>query len=224
MALDCSEMTVAEFAAARPCSTRVFYRYRIDFSSGKSVNLVEACRAAGVVVEALLAEVEEEEAHGVEDPSWVTRPLSELVEHIETAFHAVERREMEEITELLRTLPVQPNLQALREAFGKLHEDLREHMAKEETVLFPWIRSGRGELARMPIQVMVMEHEETLRLLDRVRDLMQSLVQTRATPAVTRTAAALAELDLHIREHMHLENNILFPRALRGEEQSGAGD
>jgi iron-sulfur cluster repair protein YtfE (RIC family) len=61
---------------------------------------------------------------------------------------------------------------------------------------------------------MMMEHDATLRLLNHVRALRQDAAASAATEVVDR----LCELDRHVREHMHLENNILFPRALRGDE------
>jgi regulator of cell morphogenesis and NO signaling len=107
-----------------------------------------------------------------------------------------------------------PGLADLADVLAELHLELTEHMGKEETVLFPWIRSGRGELARTPIQVMMMEHESALQLLNRLRALRVAA----ATTLPAEIADHLSALDLHVREHMHLENNVLFPRALRGED------
>ena len=214
------DMTVAELATARPASTRVLYRHGIEFCVGGSRRFGDACREAAVEAAAVLAEIEREEATGTVAVAWSRQPLADLVDHIVGAFHTVEQREMNHLHDLLTEVGVRrPNVveqNDLADAFARLRTELTEHMAKEETVLFPWLRSGRGDLARTPIQVMMMEHDATLQLLNRVRALRQAFA---AAPAsVTEIVDRLCALDRHVREHMHLENNILFPRALRGEE------
>lgn len=204
-------ITVAELATTRPASTRVLYRHGIEFCVSGSRRLSDACREAAIAVDAVLAEIDREEASGAGAVAWSSRPLPELVDHIVGAFHTVELREMAELADLLGASGTPADL---ADAVAHLRGDLTEHMAKEETVLFPWLRSGRGDLARTPIQVMVMEHDATLRLLNRVRALRLAAVATLPHGVVDR----LAQLDRHVREHMHLENNVLFPRALRGDE------
>jgi regulator of cell morphogenesis and NO signaling len=216
------EITVGELATMRPASTRVLYRHGIEFCAGASRRLRDACRDAAVDPGAFLADVAREEASGTAAIVWSQRPIPELVDHLVGAFHSAELRAMRQLDQLLADVVArQPELAAARElaaAFGALHAELTEHMAKEENVLFPWLRSGRGDLARTPIQVMMMEHEATLRQLNHVRALRQALLAAGAAHA-TPIVEGLCELDRHVREHMHLENNILFPRALRGEHR-----
>ena len=212
------EMTVAELATAHPAATQVLYRHGIEFCAGAARSLREACREAAVEVDAVLAEIDREEAGGGAGIAWSQRPLAELVDHIVGAFHSVEQREMTQLEELLLAAaerrPAVAAQADLAAAFARLRTDLTEHMAKEEAVLFPWLRSGRGDLARTPIQVMILEHEATLRLLNHVRALRQACAAAAPVEVIDRVAA----LDRHVREHMHLENNVLFPRALRGED------
>lgn len=220
MAMRVEDMTVVQLATTHPLATRVLYRHGIEFCAGASRSLTDACREAAVEVGVVLAEVEREEAGGAVEVAWSERPLGELVDHILVAFHDVERLEMDAVHDLLgATAPTPPHLAArneLAEAFSRLRTELTEHMAKEEAVLFPWLRSGRGDLARTPIQVMMMEHESTLRLLNEVRGRLRVLTATAPLRAAD-LAGRLAEFDHHVREHMHLENNVLFTRALRGE-------
>jgi regulator of cell morphogenesis and NO signaling len=212
------EMTVAELATTRPVSTGVLYRHGIEFCTGASRRLSDACREAAVDVAVLLAEVEREEAAAPSAVAWSQQPLAELVDHLVGAFHTVEQRQMSRIEELLQAAAAKrPGIAELADVFAHLRSELTEHMAKEETVLFPWIRSGRGDLARTPIQVMMMEHESALQLLNRVRALRQAPAAT-APPLAAEIVERLGDLDRHVREHMHLENNVLFPRALRSEE------
>lgn len=211
------EITVAGLATAHPAAVRVLYRHGIEFCVGGSRPLRDACREAAVEVEALLAEVGREEV-GDAGVDWAERPLGELVDHILIDFHAVERRELDRLLGLFDAgaPPRDAVRAALAETCRRLRAELAEHMAKEETVLFPWIHSGRGVLARAPIQVMMMEHDATLRLLNEMRGLRQAYAA--APGASAALVAGLADLDRHVREHMHLENNILFTRALRGDE------
>jgi regulator of cell morphogenesis and NO signaling len=215
------DMTVAELTTTRPASTRVLYRHGIEFCTGASRRLSDACSEGAVTVAAVLAEIEQEETGGAVAVAWARRPLAELVDHIVGAFHTVEQREMNHLHDLLADAgarrPAVVEQEELAAAFADLRSELTEHMAKEETVLFPWLRSGRGDLARTPIQVMMMEHEATLRLLNRVRALRQAFAAAAPLPAAD-IVDRLCALDRHVREHMHLENNVLFPRALRGEE------
>jgi regulator of cell morphogenesis and NO signaling len=220
MAMRVEDMTVVELTTTHPLATRVLYRHGIEFCAGASRSLTDACREAAVEVGAVLAEVEREEAGGAAGIAWSDRPLGELVDHILVAFHAVERLEMDAVQGLLAaaaaTLPRLAAREELAEAFDRLRTELTEHMAKEEAVLFPWLRSGRGDLARTPIQVMMMEHESTLRLVNEVRGRLRAFAAAAPLRAADITGR-LAELDRHVREHMHLENNVLFTRALRGE-------
>jgi len=144
--------------------------------------------------------------------------IAELVDHIRSDFHLVELALMRDLAGSMQRLrhPPRPSLTAVCDAFQVLAEELTAHMEKEEKVLFPWIRAGRGDLAHAPIRVMLLEHRETLERLDALRDRTRALgSQGDTLPA--EVASALDSLDRHVREHMHLENDFLFPRALRGE-------
>ncbi len=148
--------------------------------------------------------------------------VSALVDHLLSHFHRIELAEMRRLEALLRSAPrgLNSRLAEVGAAFAAFKSDLEAHMEKEETVLFPWIRAGRGDLAHTPIRVMVMEHRETLALLDRLRALTDALdagdESNEHDGLVGEVKLGLLRLDCHTREHMHLENEILFPRALRG--------
>lgn len=146
--------------------------------------------------------------------------VAELVDHIRTDFHLVELELMNALAASMDRLrrPPRPSLTPVREAFDVLAEELKTHMEKEEKVLFPWIRAGRGDLAHAPIRVMLLEHRETVALLDTLHERTRDLAAAgTAGDLPADVASALELLDRHVREHMHLENDVLFPRALRGE-------
>ena len=100
----------------------------------------------------------------------------------------------------------------------KVYDDLTNHMMKEEQVLFPLIKSGRGPMAAMPISVMESEHDEAGRDLEDIQKLTNNLTPPEGACNTWLTLyAGLKTFSADLMEHVHLENNILFPRALRGD-------
>jgi regulator of cell morphogenesis and NO signaling len=108
-------------------------------------------------------------------------------------------------------------MDALRRAWTDLVEDLVPHMRKEEQVLFPWIRSGHGDSAWAPIQVMESDHERVGEILATIRRLTGDYVVPEEACGSWRALwQGLEALEEDLHRHIHLENNVLFPRALRG--------
>ncbi len=97
-----------------------------------------------------------------------------------------------------------------------LRAELEEHMMKEEQVLFPMIVAGRGRMAMGPVSVMEAEHAQAGDMLGRLRQLTgQYLPPEDACNTWRALWAGLEDLERQLHLHIHLENNILFPRALR---------
>jgi regulator of cell morphogenesis and NO signaling len=97
-----------------------------------------------------------------------------------------------------------------------MRDELESHMQKEEHVLFPLILAGRGALAAAPIRVMEREHEDHGRNLERLRELAHDFAPPLDACGTWRALyLGLEELEREIMEHIHLENHVLFPRALR---------
>jgi regulator of cell morphogenesis and NO signaling len=96
-----------------------------------------------------------------------------------------------------------------------MHMDVLDHLAKEEQVLFPLIRSGQGRLAAGPAHAMEREHQDHGRNLARMRDLTNDLTPPQEACTTWRALyLRLESLENELMEHIHLENNVLFPRAL----------
>ncbi len=217
------DIALGDLAAQRPESIQVLERFGLEYCCGGRRTLREACVASGVdpaAVQAALA------ALVVTDfASWAEAPLPSLLDHILAVFHSPHR----EAFDALRLMGDKvvathgngpewgPRLIKLREKFEMLADDLEQHMQKEERVLFPWIRGGHGQSAGAPIRVMLSEHEYTARLLNEMRALAQDYTPPEDACSTLRGfLAGLAQLERDIHEHMHLENNVLFPRALAG--------
>lgn len=211
---------LAEFATHLPGASRVFHRHRLDFCCGGRRSLAEACAKAQLDPERVLAELKAEGAAGEAATDWSERPLGELIDHILTRYHEPLRAELPLLFSMAAKVervhgdkPECPR--GLAEHLKNVHENLDEHMSKEEQVLFPMLRAGAGGQARMPVGVMEREHDEHALDLQRTRELTTDLVPP--PPACTTWRALylrLSELERDLMEHIHLENNVLFPRAL----------
>ncbi|HEU0035915.1 MAG TPA: hemerythrin domain-containing protein [Kofleriaceae bacterium] len=155
---------------------------------------------------------------------WELRSQAELVEHIEQHFHAGLRRELPRLIDGARRIErdhaghasVPRGLTDLLETFAS---ELESHMQKEERVLFPILRTGsRGGPVDMPIRMMEREHDSHADELAQIRTLTHDLaVPADASAAWQELYAGLAQLETELRQHIYLENNVLFARAIGGE-------
>jgi regulator of cell morphogenesis and NO signaling len=138
------------------------------------------------------------------DPPIHELPIHELIDRV-LAEHAEIRRDLAEAGALMDVARLRPTFEALR-------DELLEHLLKEERVLFPWIRSGRGATAVGPIRAMVWEHDGTLAQIAQLRELTDGY--RASDPAAAPLCACLERLDRGLRAHIALENEVLFPQAL----------
>ena len=213
------EQTLSEMATHLPGASRVFHRHRLDFCCGGQRSLTEACAARGLDPALILAELRAEEGQG---PAidWSQRPLAELIDHILTRYHTPLRAELPRLRDMAAkvervhadksTCP-----RGLAEHLGRVIDAVEDHLKKEERVLFPLIAAGQGPAAGMPVMVMEREHVEHADDLRRTRALTGDLTPPPEACATWRALyLGLAQLERELMDHIHLENNVLFPRAL----------
>ena len=220
-----STQTLGDLATAHPSATAVFLRHRLDFCCGGRQKLEDACRAAGIEPERVLAEIEAQSSPDEEPDKWSARPLPELIDHILTRYHETLRDELPPLIEAAKRVervhaakPACPlGLSALLE---QVHTELCDHMRKEELVLFPAVVAGhRGSSVHMPIRVMMQEHDDHGVSLQRIRELTSDLVPPSGACGTWRGLyTGLEKLEADLMRHIHLEGNILFPRALSEEK------
>lgn len=233
-----ADATVGEIVARDFRSASVFEQFGIDFCCGGRQSVAEACRAAKVdatVVGQALAALPPVAGSGNEDvTAW---PLDRLADYIVKTHHAYVRAALPVIAAHLTKLVAvhgarHPELESVVRAFDDLSRDLLQHMLKEERVLFPYLRrlsaaDGRpltnpfGSV-RNPIQMMAREHQQAgdeMRLIREITNGYTMPADGCATYRVTLAALALFERDLH--QHVHLENNVLFPKAIEREHSDG---
>jgi len=236
-----SEMTVREVAIQLPQSTRLFEKLKIDYCCGGNRPLTDACASIGLEVGEVLGMLESvsgAESQGDGATDFQQLPLSELITYILDTHHVFTKLEMTRLESLSKKVisvhgENHPELHTVGTLFDALCADLKPHMFKEEQVLFPYIVAiaqaysqktpapfGPFGTVNNPIRMMMMEH-------DKVGDILRDLRTTTSDYSAPadgcisyRTfyeALAAFEKDLH--QHIHLENNILFPRAIELESR-----
>ena len=214
--------SLGDLASANPAATRVFLRHRLDFCCGGKRSLEEACRTAGLDPASIAAELEHA---GDADTSihWDQATQRELADHIEGRYHAALRRDVPPLVEAARKVErvhaQKPDVPSgLADVLSEFLADMERHMQKEEQILFPMIRRGlHGEAVYMPVRVMESEHESHGHQLARIRELTKDLkLPAYACATWTALYRGLEVLEAELLQHIHLENNILFSRAIRG--------
>ena len=218
------DLPVGQLAAEYPLATRVFARHRIDFCCGGGLPLAEVCARKGLNPDRVLDEIRTEIAPaGADVDRWVDAPLSDLIDHILMAYHAPLHEELPRLGAMAEKVvrvhgeKDPERLLELLNVFRALAADLDDHMMKEEAILFPMIRRGQGTGAHGPVSVMVREHDDAGDALRRLRELTNDYTVPEGACHTWRALwAGLAALESTMHEHVHLENNILFPRALAG--------
>jgi len=227
-----SEQLIREIATANPAAARVFEDLGIDYCCGGNRSLRAACASANVPVETVLGRLETCRQPS-ESSAWNHAPLGDLTRHIVDRHHGFVRRESPRILSLLDKVskkhgPAHPELSQISDLFACLAAELAEHMTKEERILFPYIEalSGPAEPSacfasvESPIQVMIADHENAGAILSKIRALTSGYRTPGDACAAFQTLYRLLEdfeRDLHW--HVHLENNILFPRAIAAEQE-----
>ena len=234
-----TERTVRDWALEHPEATRVFEKAGIDYCCGGGKSLEEACAAANLSVDELIDSLElaEEDARAKQkDRNWQREPLADLVAHINGTHHKYTREEIVRLGPLFdKVVSVHgenhPELQHVRAAFRGLAQELSMHMMKEEAVLFPYIvRMEESVIQREPVlpppfgsvqnPVSMMMHEH-----DSAGEALRTMRQASAGYTAPGDACisyqtlykALADFEKDLHQHIHLENNILFPRAIEME-------
>lgn len=214
--------SLGEIAAQHPAAVPILLRHRLDFCCRGGRSLAAACEQLGVDPAAVAGEIAQAEQRGASDGvAWAERPIEELVDHILARFHQPLHDELGGLVEAARKVERVHGDKAscphgLADHLAAVHDAVEQHLAKEEQVLFPAIRAGmRGAGLGMPIQVMRGEHDVHGEDLRKIRELTSDLTPPPEACATWRGLyASLERFEADLMEHIHLENNVLFPRAL----------
>ncbi|MDT3666926.1 iron-sulfur cluster repair protein YtfE [Cronobacter dublinensis] len=217
------DQPLGELALTIPRASALFRKYNLDFCCGGKQTLLRAATRQDLNLEM----IENELATLAEAPlekDWKAAPLAEIIDHIIVRYHDRHREQLPELilqaTKVERVHADKPGVpKGLAKYLTMLHEELTSHMMKEERVLFPMIKHGMGSQAMGPISVMESEHDEAGELLEVIKHATNNV--TPPPEACTTWRAmynGINELIDDLMNHISLENNNLFPRALAGEK------
>lgn len=224
------QATVGQLVAERASRAKVFERFGIDYCCGGKISVAEACGRKGVDPVAVMAALDALDAAlgaNVDERDWSTAPLDTLVQHILTTHHAYLNEAMPRLAFLVSKVArvhgdSHPELLEVLSFYNKFHAEMVAHMGKEEAILFPLILGlAKGEdvgfapPVAAPISVMEAEHDGAGRDLEAINRLTNGYVPPESACNSYRAMLdGLRELEQDTHRHIHLENNVLFPRAI----------
>jgi regulator of cell morphogenesis and NO signaling len=231
-----TQSTLRSIALENPATIRVFERYHLDYCCGGRRPLAEACAENGLDSSAVLADLEATlRGAATAERDFTQATQAELIGHIVGTHHAFVRSELPRLLPLAEKVarkhgPLHPEYVEVERQLRQLSAELLDHLAKEETILFPYVealeksRSG-GEFPRAcfatvqsPIQMMLHEHEAAGALLLAMRSSTNGFAPPAdACPTLAGLLHGLAEFERDLHRHIHLENNLLFPQAMEME-------
>jgi regulator of cell morphogenesis and NO signaling len=233
--------TVREFALSIPSATKVFEKLGIDYCCGGGKKLGEACVQAKLPVEQVLQQLKQAEssrqALNESGPDWSGQPLADLIDHIVKKHHAFIYEETPRLTALADKVASKhganhPETAKVNELVEGLFDELSMHLMKEEQILFPYIiRMEEAVIEKAPvlpppfgtvqnpIRMMVSEHDSAGNILRELRAITGDYNAPEDACTSYRTLYnGLLELEADLHQHIHLENNVLFPRAVAMED------
>jgi regulator of cell morphogenesis and NO signaling len=231
--------TVREIAVETPNATRIFEKLKIDYCCGGHRPLQEVCAEVGLETGEVLRLIEESAQSTAQAGAadFQTAPISALMTYIVDKHHVFTREEITRITALLAKVCSRhgenhTELMTLQTLFQELANDLMPHMLKEENILFPYIarleEARRNNLpapqppfgsVRNPVRMMMMEHDTAGDLLRKIRETSTDFsTPPDACISYQTLYQALEGFEQDVHQHIHLENNILFPRAVEIED------
>jgi regulator of cell morphogenesis and NO signaling len=230
--------TVGEMVALDFRRADVFERFGIDFCCSGRRTLADACRAAGADEAEVVRAMTSLPAVSAADDDVAHRSIPELIDHIVSVHHEYVRSALPRIAQhLLKLVDVHghrhPELKRVAAYFAQMADDLLQHMFKEERILFPYVsdlaeredgcgvtRSPFGSVEN-PIRMMEREHEGAGAALRLIRELTGGYVAPAdGCTTYDLTMAELRDFERDLHRHVHLENNVLFPAAMRLEEHA----
>ncbi|EMI24317.1 iron-sulfur cluster repair di-iron protein [Rhodopirellula europaea] len=229
------EQTVGDFVRQKPTRARVFESLKIDYCCGGKISLNRACEKRGIAVDQVLQAITTNDAQADTDTlvDVDAMGLTELADHIETTHHAYLREELPRLDFMTEKVSrvhgdKDERLFKMREAFVALKAELEPHMMKEEKILFPIVRQMEASAERQenhcgsvanPIRQMEHEHDQAGNALAILSESTDGYTPPEwACNTYRAMLDSLAQLQRDMHQHIHKENNVLFPKAIELEQ------
>lgn len=226
--------TLNELITTRPCRARVLERFGIDYLADSNRTLADVCGEMEIELFYILEHLSycDLEDEGSER-NWNNASISDLIDYIVKAHHAWLKDILPWLSEKLLRIEaysndIYPNIKEVRQIFDEYRKEMEDHLAMEEVMLFPACRKLEKstssprlhfDTVSTPVRVLVEEHHEAGASLYKIKELMNDfLVPDNADNILSAVLGAFRELEIKMEEHMRLENDILFQKAIKAEE------
>lgn len=224
------ETTIGEIVRALPATSRIFENLKIDYCCGCKKSLAEACRTRGLdanTVVAMLAALDQLASGTPANADAMT--LTELCDHIQQVHHGYLREELPRLDFMTRKVAAvhgehEPRLFELRKTFEKFNAEMTAHTNEEDEIVFPAIRKldamrNGGSAAslnlRTTLEKLEREHDDAGATLEQFKALSDNYTPPDwACNTFRALYDGLGQLEKNMHQHIHKENNVLFPKAL----------
>jgi regulator of cell morphogenesis and NO signaling len=228
-----ASQTLAQIVTGNHRTAAVFEKYHLDFCCKGKRSLQQACTEQSISVDELLDELETVSTTSQASFPFDKLSLSLLTEHIVSSHHAYVKKELPQLLAYAEKVVSKhgqrhPELLKIFETTAAIKEEMEIHMRKEEQILFPRINelekisqqeNGKYKLnisyLQSPITVMEQEHDHAGSLLAEIRQLTNNYTPPQdACTTYKLLYAGLQAFESDLHQHVHLENNILFPKTI----------
>jgi regulator of cell morphogenesis and NO signaling len=223
-----SNKTLSEIVTDHYQTARVFENYGLDFCCKGKRSLAVACEEKEIDVENILRELNEAMQKEDSNREFNKMSLSELSEYIVRIHHEYVRLNAPQIFGYVQRVAMKhgdryPHMQEVYRLFAAIREELELHMEKEEKILFPRIRlleltaatDASDSHLKHPIEMMEHDHDQAGDIMARIRQLTNDYTAPETACTTHRLAIdALKAFEADLHTHVHLENNILFKKAI----------
>jgi regulator of cell morphogenesis and NO signaling len=237
-----NEETLGEIAAKDLRKAEVFNKYGLDFCCGGKKTVKEACAEKGIDV----TKVKQELLDAGKTATTTSRPLPYndwsldfLADYIVNTHHSYVKKTIPDLRSYAAKVAKvhgdhHPELITINKLAEEICDEMSTHMVKEETVLFPYVKQlvafknngngngqfGNFETIQTPINMMEMEHELVGKDMEEIRNLSKNFsVPEDGCASYSFLFKTLEEFERDLHIHIHLENNILFPKAVELEKK-----
>lgn len=223
--MELQDQQIGQIACDIPGATRVFHEHKLDFCCGGGHSLREAAAKRGADINVVTKALERLQAQTSDTQDWRNASPNDLIEHILRTYHDKHREQLPELVRLARRVEtVHGEKQGcpigLADHLAFMEQDMESHMMKEEQILFPMLLRGIYAQSLSPIMRMRHEHDQHGDSLAKIEELTNDITPPPGACTTWRALyAGLAQLRDDLMQHIHLENNVLFPRIER--EASG---
>lgn len=231
------ESKVKEIALSHPGARQILEDAGVDYCCGGDKSLREACLRGEVAAEEILKRLRENKTQTEPDEkAWITSPLRDLTQYIREQHHRYVREAIPRLRALLTKVRGKhggrhSEIEEIEKLFGEVGREMTAHMQKEEQILFPYIEAlersadGNGSVeppffqtVRNPVHAMMKEHDAVGDLVKQIHNVSDGYrVPADGCASYKALYQDLRKFEADLHQHVHLENNILFPRAVELE-------